>query len=379
MVEWKIVFLDTVNQNEQRLKQRITFLLFCFLLLCESSTNIYAQETDHLRLNDVRILASHNSYKKKPDPKVLKFLSKVKNKIGPENDPIQLEYGHELLSTQLNDFKIRGFELDVYYDPLGGKFSKRKINSFVCGLKKKSKEVGLKSPGFKILHIADIDYETNYVTLESALAELGTWSQNNPMHCPIFVNIEVKATSPGDLSKILRNLGFKRATKFTENTFHLLDSIIESNFSADQLYTPVDMKKKNTSLRARINNEGWPLYDDCRGKIFFVLEGDNIDLYKNKVDRPLFVYGEKEDDDVIFLLRNDPLNNEKEINALTAQYIVRTRSDAGTLEARKNDYTRFFAALTSNAQIISTDYYKADSTIGKFVIRLGEEFILRVP
>ena len=245
MVEWKIVFLVAVNQNEQLLKQRITFFLFGFLLLCKSSTIIYSQETDHLRLNDVRILASHNSYKKKPDPKVLKFLSKVKNKIGPENDPIQLEYGHELLSTQLNDFNIRGFELDVYYDPLGGKFSKRKINSFVCGLRTKSKEVGLKSPGFKILHIADIDYETNYVTLESALAELGTWSQNNPMHCPIFVNIEVKATSPGDLSKILRNLGFKRATKFTENTFHLLDSIIESNFSADQLYTPVDMKKKN--------------------------------------------------------------------------------------------------------------------------------------
>ena len=379
MVEWKIVFLDTVNQNEQPLKQRITFFLFCSLLLCESSQHLYSQKTDHLRLNDVRILASHNSYKKKPDPKVLKFLSKVKNKIGPENDPIQLEYGHELLSTQLNDFNIRGFELDVYYDPLGGKFSKRKINSFVFGLRNKSKEVGLKSPGFKILHIADIDYETNYMTLESALAELGSWSQNNPTHCPIFVNIEVKATSPGDLSKILRNLGFKRATKFTENTFHLLDSIIESNFSTEQLFTPVDMKKNNATLRARINNEGWPLYDDCRGKIFFVLEGDNIDLYKNKGERPLFVYGEKEDEDVIFLLRNDPIHNEKEINALTAQYIVRTRSDAGTLEARKNDYTRFFAALTSNAQIISTDYYKADPTIGKFVIRLGEEFILRAP
>lgn len=361
------------------MKQRITFFLFCSFLLCESSTKIYSQQTDHLRLNDVRVLASHNSYKKKPDPKVLKFLSKVKNKIGPENDPIQLEYGHELLSTQLNDFNIRGFELDVYYDPLGGKFSKRKINSFVCGLRTKSNEVGLKSPGFKILHIADIDYETNYVTLESALAELGTWSQNNPMHCPIFVNIEVKATSPGDLSKILRNLGFKRATKFTENTFHLLDSIIESNFSTEQLFTPVDMKKNNATLRARINNEGWPLYDDCRGKIIFVLEGDNINLYKNKGERPLFVYGEKEDDNVIFLLRNDPINNEKEINALTAQYIVRTRSDAGTLEARKNDYTRFFAALTSNAQIISTDYYKADPTIGKFVIRLGEEFIIRAP
>ena len=361
------------------MKDVFIYFVCIFLLTKFTSVISFSQETKALYLNDIRILASHNSYKKKPHPMVMLFLAKVKNKLGEENDPIQLEYGHELLSTQLNDFNIRGFELDVYYDPIGGKFSKRKINSFVFGLKTKSKEVGLKSPGFKILHIADIDYETNYVTLESALAELGTWSQNNPKHCPIFVNIEVKATSPGDLSKILRNLGFKRATKFTENTFHLLDSIIESNFSTEQLFTPVDMKKNNATLRARINNEGWPLYDDCRGKIIFVLEGDNINLYKNKGERPLFVYGEKEDDNVIFLLRNDPINNEKEINALTAQYIVRTRSDAGTLEARKNDYTRFFAALTSNAQIISTDYYKADPTIGKFVIRLGEEFILRAP
>jgi hypothetical protein len=359
------------------LKIKINFFLFSLLFLCVLTTHVFSQETDHLRLNDVRILASHNSYKKKPDPKVLKFLYKVKNKIGPENDPIQLDYGHELLSTQLNDYSIRGFELDIYFDPKGGKFSKRKINSFVGGLRTKSKEVDLKTPGFKILHIADIDYETNYVTLESALAELRIWSQKHPLHCPIFVNIEVKATSPGDLSKILRNLGFKRATKFTDNTFHLLDSIIESNFSADQLFTPVDMKNGNTSLRARIKNEGWPLYNDCRGKICFVLEGDNIDLYNNKVDRPLFVYGDKEDDNVLFLLRNEPMNHEAEINALTDEYIVRTRSDAGTLEARKNDYARFFAALTSNAQIISTDYYKADPTIGKFVIRLGEEFILR--
>ncbi len=359
------------------MKDVFIYFVCIFLLTKFTSVISFSQETKAIYLNDIRILASHNSYKKKPHPKVMLFLAKVKNKLGEENDPIQLDYGHELLSSQLTNYGIRGFELDIYFDAKGGKFSKPKVNAFICGLKNKLDQAELNVPGFKLLHIADIDYETNYLTLEAALSEIRDWSIKHPLHCPLFINLEVKSSSPADVSKFLRWIGFKRATKFTENTFHLLDSIIESNFSADQLYTPVDMKKKNTSLRARINNEGWPLYDDCRGKIFFVLEGDNIDLYKNKVDRPLFVYGEKEDDNVIFLLRNDPLNNEKEINALTAKYIVRTRSDAGTLEARKNDYTRFFAALTSNAQIISTDYYKADPTIGKFVIRLGEEFILR--
>ena len=337
----------------------------------------FSQETNSLRLNQIRILASHNSYKKKPDPRLMKFLAKVKDKIGEENDPIQLEYGHELLSTQLSDYMVRGFELDIYYDPKGGKFPKRKINSFVVGLKTKSKEKALKTPGFKVLHIADIDYETNYLTLEAALSDIRDWSIKHPLHCPLFINLEVKSSSPADVSKFLRWVGFKRAAPFTPNTFHLLDSLIEANFSQGLLFSPSEMKKNYTSLRERINLEGWPLLSECRGKTFFILEGDNVELYTNKAERPIFLYGDVSDENVVFLLRNDPIGNEVEINKLTTNYIVRTRSDAGTLEARKNDYSRFNAALKSNAQIISTDYYKADPAIGKFAIQLGEEFLIR--
>ena len=41
-------------------------------------------------------------------------------------------------------------------------------------------------------------------------------------------------------------------------------------------------------------------------------------------------------------------------------YLVRTRADADTIEARKNDYGRLKAALISGAQIISTDYCVPD-------------------
>ena len=37
--------------------------------------------------------------------------------------------------------------------------------------------------------------------------------------------------------------------------------------------------------------------------------------------------------------------------------MVRTRSDAGTKEARANNYDRFLKAKASGAQVISTDYY----------------------
>jgi hypothetical protein len=39
-------------------------------------------------------------------------------------------------------------------------------------------------------------------------------------------------------------------------------------------------------------------------------------------------------------------------------YMVRTRSDANTIEARNNDYSRWLKALESGAQVITTDYYK---------------------
>jgi hypothetical protein len=41
-------------------------------------------------------------------------------------------------------------------------------------------------------------------------------------------------------------------------------------------------------------------------------------------------------------------------------YLVRTRADEGTQEARRGDYHRLEAALSSGAQYVSTDYYLPD-------------------
>lgn len=41
-------------------------------------------------------------------------------------------------------------------------------------------------------------------------------------------------------------------------------------------------------------------------------------------------------------------------------FIVRTRADGDTEEARTGDYTKMNAAFESGAQIISTDYYRPD-------------------
>jgi len=336
---------------------------------------VKAQDT-LIHLNDIRILASHNSYKKLPHPKLIRFLTKFRKQLGPSNDPIQLDYGHLTLEQQLNDYAIRGFELDVYYDPKGGLYRKRKLNRFIFGQKVMVKDSLMKKPGFKVLHIPDVDFETNYFTFIQALTELKNWSIKNPNHSPIFVNVEAKGSSAANESKFLRIIGFKKAIRMDSSAYMQLDLEINSVFDKENLMTPKDLKATYSTINDRLTLEGWPLLSECLGKIIFILQGDNDELYKKSLlhgaDRAMFVYDEPGGDNTAFVIRNNSLGIEKEISELTKRYIIRSRTDAGTIEAREKNYTIFQSVLSSNAQIISTDYYKPDLRFSDFQIRLED-------
>lgn len=349
---------------------RILILLFLF-----SSLQSAAQQ-DSLPLNQLRILASHNSYKKKPDHKVSHFLKKFSKRLGEENDPIQIEYSHEPLKVQLDSFNVRGFELDVYADPKGKKYYKRRVNGFVGGLHKRSGIDALKDPGFKIIHIADIDYETNYYTLRQALDELVQWSNDHPGHLPLYINIEAKGNAMGDESGALRFIGFQKAIKFDSCIYSMLNDEILGAVPREKLMSPFEFKGGSENVRERITEKGWPSVNAMRGKLFFILEGNRSDWYADQLesgaDYPMFVYGDTSDSMTLFVKMNEPRGNEEEIRQLTKDYIVRTRSDAGTIEARNNDASRKNAAIDSGAQIISTDYYKPDLNLSEFMITLEE-------
>lgn len=352
--------------------------ILCLILL---STSLNAQYSDSIRLNDLRILASHNSYKKKPDPRVLEFLERFKEKLGEANDPKQIEYEHVSLTEQLDSFNIRGFELDVNYDPKGGRYYKRRINGFVKGLKKRSKIAELKEPGYKLIHITDVDYETNNITFKSALKEINDWSNANPDHLPIFINIEAKGAGIGDESKLLGFLGFKKSLEFDDIAFFDLDLEITESIDSDKLFTPNDLKGDYDYISQRLAIDGWPTLNSCTGKIIFILQGTNSYMYTKYLDagedRPMFVYGKLAENSTAFMIRNEPIDNEEKINSLTDIYIVRTRSDADTHESRNNDYTRWNSALESNAQIISTDYYRPDIDFSEFFVKMPNELMLR--
>jgi hypothetical protein len=73
-----------------------------------------------------------------------------------------------------------------------------------------------------------------------------------------------------------------------------------------------------------------------------------------------------------YLTLNDPLKEADRIRrAVQAGFVVRTRADADTAEARVNDVRKREAALASGAQYISTDYLWPDPRFpGGYQVRL---------
>jgi hypothetical protein len=75
----------------------------------------------------------------------------------------------------------------------------------------------------------------------------------------------------------------------------------------------------------------------------------------------MFVYAKAGAPNAAFLILNGASTDEDSIRSKVSQgYIVRTRADSGTKEARTGDYTNMNAAFRSGAQITSTDYYRPD-------------------
>ncbi len=342
--------------------------IFKALLVLASfvTSTVVAQEFhDSIPMNEIRVLASHNSYKIQPTLRTLRFLNRFKSVLSEENQPFQLEYSHVPITEQLSTYHIRGLELDVYNDPKGGRYFKHRLNLFIPNQRvREDKYKALKEPGFKIIHIPDIDYQTNNLTLSDALLELNEWSMLNPMHAPIFVNIELKGSALGDEAGILRLFGFKKAIPFDSNSLKLMDSLFQTRLKT--IYRTTDFLNNERTLQDRILYQGWPTLGEVRGRIFVIVQGSGASSYPEL--GVAFKYGRSDNPNCIFLLCDDPRTKEMRIRQERSTHIIRTRTDAGTIEARINDYGRLSKALESGAQILSTDYYKPDPTIGFFVI-----------
>ncbi len=293
----------------------------------------------------------------------MSFLNAISIVLPSNLQPADLDYEHEPLDIQLNTYGMRSFEIDIYADPVGGRFYNRKGNILI-GKPEASGIEELRQPGFKVMHIPDIDFGTHYYTFKDILQSLKDWSDNNPNHIPIFLLIEGKESTVGD---VLGFLGFPTAVKFTPALCDDLDAEIKAVFGNDlsKVISPDEIRGSYTTLKEAVLANKWPTIGESRGKFIFVMQGESVNEYllnhASLQGRAMFTTAEEIDDEAAFLQFNDPQGDGNNIiTAVQKGYIVRTRADGPNNQNRSGDYAKQIAAFGSGAQIISTDYYRPD-------------------
>lgn len=285
-------------------------LLTLLALACSSSADpsegggFEYPKDGELRLHQLQLEASHNSYHVAESP-----------------DVTALAYSHAPLGEQLSQQGVRGFELDTRWDWDGERFV--------------------------VYHLPVIDDESTCYVFADCLAALRSWSDANPAHHALFVQIEPKDGLPPD----------------PEQRFAQLEAEILAVWPRERILAPDDVRGSAPTLRDAVTGGGWPTLGEARGKVVFFFDerGDWRQAYTrggSDLDgRLVFVDAESGEPYEAIHVMNDPIGGGAEITAaVQAGLIVRTRADADNVEPPAGDTTRRDAALASGAQIISTDY-----------------------
>jgi hypothetical protein len=307
-----------------------------------------------LRLNQTQVIGSHNSYHIQPREPLWSALRGF--------DPLLaagIEYTHSPLGVQFDDEEVRQIELDVFADPAGGLYDQRVILPLL-GLPSDSGTPELEQPGFKVLHIQEIDFESTCWTFVQCLQQVKLWSDAHPRHLPIAILVELK---DGPIPDPLQ-LGFVQPQPIGPAELDVLDAEIRSVLPEQQMLTPDDVRGSHATLEDAILADGWPTLGAARGKVMFLMDNgghyrtDYLAGHPNLDGRVLFTNSNPGLPDAAFVKRNDPRGpNIAAIQDLVRRgYLVRTRADADTIQARTGDTTQRDAALLSGAQYVSTDY-----------------------
>ncbi|MGZ3344734.1 MAG: phosphatidylinositol-specific phospholipase C1-like protein [Caulobacteraceae bacterium] len=327
-----------------------------------------------LRLNDMQAAGSHNSYKRAiPEPEMALIRSRS------PRWGIGLDYAHPPLGQQL-DLGLRQFEIDVVYDPQGGLYAHPMLPALTAG--KPGSEPydpeGMSAPGFKVLHVPDVDVRSHCATFVRCLTRIRVWSDAHPGHAPIMLLLNAKdgaPAAPGGVTPI----------PFDAAAFDALDAEIRSVFGPGKLITPDVVRGRAPTLRQAVLAGGWPSLDAARGKVFFVLDEspEKVRLYArghasleglvafvNSIDESA--------DHAAYFTLNDPLGQMDRIRTdVKAGFLVRTRADSDTREARTNDTRRREAAFASGAQYVSTDYEVPRPDFGPYQVKLSGGPVVR--
>ncbi|MDP2426268.1 MAG: Ca2+-dependent phosphoinositide-specific phospholipase C [Candidatus Izemoplasmatales bacterium] len=271
-----------------------------------------------IRFNEIRMIQSHNSYKK-----LGSALGKLFVGLGDSFEEARaLEYGNPDLTTQLQS-GVRSFELDIRY---------RRLE-------------------FEVTHVPLVDNSSTAVKLAKAFEEIALWSANHPQHIPLVILLEIKYDWHV-LDPFIQNIGL------TE--MDLLDELVHSSFG-ETLFTPADLLLNYSTLKEAITNNGWPTVASLLGKVAVVIHAGSISTQyattKAVSAMRMFpsVYAVNASADyATFVIQNNP--DVELIQSLVQEgLIVRTRMD-GNLQMDPQEVQR---ALLSGAQLLTTDFHPA--------------------
>ncbi|MGY8686500.1 MAG: Ca2+-dependent phosphoinositide-specific phospholipase C, partial [Verrucomicrobiales bacterium] len=131
------------------------------------------------------------------------------------------------------------------------------------------------------------------------------------------------------------------------------------------------------TLRNAVTNRGWPALDSVRGKIMFALDNGGslrdqyLEGHASLKGRLLFASVDEDHPAAAWFKINNPVGEFDRIQRLVrVGFMVRTRADAGTKQARENDVFQRDKAFASGAQFISTDYPEANKVFSAYQVRL---------
>jgi hypothetical protein len=321
------------------------------LLLAVASLMVSASQEipDDLPINKIQVIGSHNSYKKAIDPALLNVLREH------DADRMQaLEYSHIPIIDQL-EMGLGNLEIDVYRDEKGGRYAHPKGLDLAPGQEPYDPDGEMLKPGYKVLHVPDYDFRTDSYTLEALLKKLRAWSESHPDHYPVFITLEAKGGGAG-------RPGMTATEPLTVEAFDELDQCLKEHLGEEHLITPDDVRGHYATLEEAVLAGNWPTVAAAKGKYLFVLDDKGakratyMEGQPSLKGRVMFANADPGTPEAAVLIRNNA--KSPEIKSLVKQgYIIRTRADSNTREARENDKSNFEAACRSGAQIITTDYY----------------------
>ncbi|MBE6726791.1 MAG: hypothetical protein E7576_16625 [Ruminococcaceae bacterium] len=291
--------------------------------------DLSAELSGGIRLNEVSFLATHNSYQPRaalPYRLLLKAVS--------------------ILPRVPVDSRLSAFEMDGLTEQL-----EHGIRSLELDVEAVEKEGGL---SFIVTHYL-LDNRSSCQDFEKALEELKLWSEHNPRHLPLIILIEPKT--------IKVPLGGMKS--FDAECAAEFDGVIRESLK-ERLLAPGEVLGSYASFAELRADDGWPLLEDCLGRILFVLHPCPATDGYIGMDRsirtqamfPCLRYDGIREEYASFILDNNPesaANHHAEV-VEELRLMVRTRAD----DYPEYSGARYASADRCGAQIVTTDYPPRD-------------------